>query len=179
MPSNESRRGFMKNCVQAGGACCALLLFNKHLSAKDDSQKPKPATTDFTKLSYCGIACETQCELYKATAENNDVLKKKVYDEWKWKEKFNVEFDPQKVFCWGCKPADKPLKIGMDVCDVRNCAMENKMGSCIRCRNLTACDKKFWKEWPAFYGQVKKMQAQYMTEPGAALVDLTAKKAVD
>ena len=162
----------MKNCAQAGGACCALFLFDKHLSATDGAEKSKTEKIDFKKLSYCGIPCETQCELYKATLGNNAVLKKKVYDEWKWKEKFKIEFDPEKVFCWGCKPEDKPLKIGMDACDVRNCSIENGMESCIRCGNLAACEKTFWKNWPSFYEQVKKMQAQYLTEPGVSLADL-------
>jgi hypothetical protein len=181
MESTQSRRRFLERCAQIGGSCCALFIWNKHLSAKngtEDEKKTKTDAIDLKKVSYCGILCEDQCELFKATKGNNAALKKKMYDQWNWKEKFKIEFDPEKVFCWGCKPKDKPLKIGMNICEVRVCAIENGIESCIQCKDLVACDKAFWKNWVQFYDQVKKMQGQYSTPPGAALVELKTKPVV-
>ena len=57
----------------------------------------------------CGFTCNEQCTLYKATIENSMELKMKAFKEFKWKEKFNVDFDADKIFCYGCKPKDKPM----------------------------------------------------------------------
>jgi hypothetical protein len=179
MESKQSRRRFLERCAQIGGSCCALFIWNTHLSAKDgteDEKKTKTDAIDLRKVSYCGITCEEQCELFKATKENNAALKKKVYEQWNWKEKFKVEFDPEKVFCWGCKPKDEPLKIGMETCEVRNCAIENGMESCIQCKDLVSCDKAFWKKWAEFHEQTKKMQNQYLTQQGSVLVEKKMKQ---
>lgn len=45
--------------------------------------------------------------------ENNTELKKKAYEEFKMKEKYNIEFDQDKVFCYGCNPKGKPLSINV------------------------------------------------------------------
>jgi uncharacterized protein YuzB (UPF0349 family) len=173
MQSKQNRRNFIKSCAIIGGACYTLSIWNEKLFAigniDDDKNKD---IIDLKKLSYCGIACETQCELYKATKENDIQLKKEIYDKWGWKEKFGIEWDPEKVFCYGCKPADKPLKIGMAECTVRNCALENKMESCVQCKHLSACEKDFWKRWPEFHKNLSQLQEKYSNQPGAVLLDI-------
>lgn len=130
---------------------------------------------DLKSLAYCGIPnafCVQQCELYKATQNNDAKLKKLVYDQWEMKKKFGIEFDPDKIFCHTCKPGGKPLKVGMAECPVRNCPMNNGMESCVQCRNLASCDKAFWKEWPNAYDTVKILQARYKEQPGAIMKDV-------
>ena len=127
---------------------------------------------DLKALSYCGIPrayCEQQCELFKATRDNDEKLKKSVYDQWEMKKKFGIEFDPDKIFCYGCKPGDKPLKVGMAECPVRACPMANGLESCVQCLDLASCDKAYWKEWPNAFALAKKLQARYKAQPGAAL----------
>ena len=114
------------------------------------------------------------CELYKATLENDEKAKKLIYEKWEWKEKFGVDYDPEKVFCHTCKPGDKPKKVGMAECVIRICAMANGMESCVQCKNLAGCDKEYWKKWPDLYAFNKKNQARYLAEPGAALRELKA-----
>jgi hypothetical protein len=178
MESQQSRRRFLGNCAKFGGACCALLAWNRLLPAVDGpqeekSQEKKPI--DLTRLSYCGIPCAQACELYKATVENDVAMKKRVYEKWGWKKKFGIDFDPDKVFCYTCKPEDKPKKVGMDTCEVRKCAMANGVESCIQCANLAACDKEFWKTWPAQFAEVKRIQARYRTQPGAVIKEIKTK----
>jgi len=175
MESRQSRRHFLGSCAKIGGGCCALLAWNKLLPAgagpqekKDQEKKP----LDLKTLSYCGIPCLQACELYKATLENDVPMKKLVYEKWEWKKKFGVEFDPDKVFCYTCKPGDKPMKAGMDTCTVRQCAMANGMESCVQCQNLAACRDEFWKTWPQTLEFVKKLQARYRAQPGAALKEI-------
>ncbi len=175
MKNEQNRRCFLKQCTQFGFSCLSLLICNKHLFAKissDDQKKEDIKFIDLEQRSYCGIACEDECELYKATKENNVELKKKVYDKWNWKEKFEIDFDPAKVFCYSCKPNNQILKIGMEKCEVRKCAIANEIESCIQCKNLTSCDIKFWKNWTDFYNHIKELQKQYLTQEGASLVEI-------
>jgi hypothetical protein len=177
MESKPSRRRFLKHCLQFGGACCALLAWNRRIRAEDDPEEkkdPSKKMIDFRKLSYCGIPCAQVCELYKATLENDVKMKKRLYEQQEMKKNFGIEFDPEKVFCYTCKPGDKPKKVGMAECAVRICSMASGMESCVQCRNLVACDKKFWKKWPDLFDFNKKNQARYLTQPGASLREITA-----
>jgi len=174
MEFKKSRRRFLKYCSQLGLACFSIFLGRKKLFAlTGDEQKKVPVQAINLKArSYCGIACESECELFKATRANNVELKKKVYDDWKWKETFGVEFDPDQVFCYNCKPENGILKLGMAECEVRQCAIANGIESCIQCKSLTRCDKEFWKGWSGFYTQVKELQQQYAQQDGAVLLDV-------
>jgi hypothetical protein len=177
MESKQSRRSFLKNCAQFGGACCVLLAWNRNLPAQESPEKKQDQAQkpiDFSKLSCCGVPCVQVCELYKATLENDEKLKKLIYEKWEWKKKFGIDYDPEKVFCYTCKPGDKPKKVGMDVCVIRSCVMANGMESCVQCKNLSACDKEYWKNWPALYEFNKKNQARYIAEPGAVLREIKA-----
>jgi hypothetical protein len=79
------------------------------------------------------------------------------------KERFGVtEFDPDKIFCFGCKITDKPVGIRLQKCDVRNCAIDKKLDSCIECKELSACEKDLWKKFPDFKKAVIKMQSDYL-----------------
>jgi hypothetical protein len=177
MESQQSRRRFLEDCAKFGGACCALLAWSRHMPAADGPQAEKgqeKKPIDLKQLAYCGIPCLTTCELYKATLENDVKTKKLVYEQWNWRKKFGFEFDPDKVFCYTCKPGDKPKKAGMNECEIRNCAMANGVESCIQCANLAACDKEFWKTWPVLFAEVKKIQARYRTQPGAVIKEIKA-----
>jgi hypothetical protein len=179
MESQKSRRRFLEDCAKYGGACCSLLAWNRHLTAGAFLQEKKDAERkpiDLKQLAYCGIPCAQACELYKATLENDVKAKKLIHEKWGWKKKFGIEYDPEKVFCYTCKPGDKPKKIGMDQCLVRNCALANGIESCVQCSILAACDKEFWKSWPDTFEFAKKVQARYRTQPGALIKEINIKE---
>jgi hypothetical protein len=171
----QSRRRFLKYCTQFGFSCFSLFIWNEHILAKasnENETKKEKESIDLKKRSYCGVPCEYECELFKATKENNIKLKKKVYEKWNWKEKFEIEFDPDKVFCYSCKPKNQIFKLGMENCDVRKCAIENEIESCIQCKNLVLCEKEFWKKWGIFYKHIKECQRQYLTQSGTILIEI-------
>jgi hypothetical protein len=179
MESNLSRRLFLKQCAQFGGTCCVLLAWNRHLLADESPDQKKDQQgepVDLKQLSYCGIPCVKACALYKATKDNDVKTKKLLYEQWEMKKHEGIEFDPDKIFCYTCKPGDKPKKVGMDKCAVRNCAMANGVESCVQCKHLVACDKDFWKLWPKIHEFAKKTQVQYLAGPGAALIEIKAKQ---
>ena len=163
MTSTFSRRDFLETCSHLGIGC-ALVLCPRGVLGKgkgaflsqDEEKVPDPK--DFT---YCGYKCSPECKLFKASQENDVKLKEEVYKEWKWKEKHGVEFDPDTVFCYGCKTQDKPLSPVLQKCTVRECAMEKKMASCIQCKELKGCDKELWINDPKHREKVLEMQGKY------------------
>jgi hypothetical protein len=159
MKTEFNRRDFINTCFKAGLTCCALS-YGTSLMAQDTIKKQgiKP---DPKSLNYCGYKCTSECPLYKATIENNTELKKKAYVDFKFKEKFGIEFDPEKVFCYGCKINDKPLGIGVKACTVRKCAIGKSYECCIQCDGLTACNKELWSSFPKFKESVIGMQKKY------------------
>jgi hypothetical protein len=173
MESQKSRRRFLKDCAKMGGTCCALLACHRLLPADGSPQNAKPI--DLAQLSYCGIPCVKICPLYKATQENDVNMKKILHERQEMKKNFGLDFDPDKVFCYTCKPGDKPKKVGMDACPVRQCALANGVESCVQCANLDACDKAYWKKWPGQYAATKSIQSRYRTQPGAVIKEGKAK----
>ena len=174
MESQKSRRRFLEDCEKMGGACCALLACHRLLPAEGTPQgSGKPI--DLAQLSYCGIPCVPVCPLYKATQNNDVKMKKILYERQQMKEKFGLDFDPDKVVCYTCKPGDKPKKVGMDACPVRKCALANGVESCVQCSNLDACDKEYWKKWPGQYASTKMLRARYRTQPGAVIKEIKGK----
>ncbi len=163
MNNQINRRKFMTAGVVTG---CALLLSGK-LLANDafihlQNQKPDPK-----KLNYCGYTCPKDCVFLEASVKNDVELKKKAYEIWEMKDRFGVaEFDAEKIFCFGCKTTDKPVGIRLQKCDVRNCAIDKKLDSCIECKELSACEKDLWKKFPDFKNAVIKMQSEYFENKG-------------
>lgn len=159
MKTEFKRRDFISTCFKAGVTCCALS-YGTRLSGQDPSKK-QDTKPDPKKLEYCGYKCPPECPLKKGTLENNLDLKKKAYADFKFKEKYNIEFDPEKVFCYGCKIQDKPLSMPVKACTVRKCVIDKGLECCIECNGLAKCDKELWTSFPKFKDAVIEMQKKY------------------
>ena len=159
MKKELKRRDFVTTCLKAGVTCCALS-YGTTLAAMDPvrNQDVKP---DPKNLEYCGYKCPPECPLKKGTLENNIELKKRAYADFKFKEKYNVDFDADKVFCYGCKITDKSLSIPVKACTVRKCVIEKGYDCCIQCDGLTACNKELWTNFPKLRDAVIEMQKKY------------------
>ncbi len=154
-----NRRIFVKAGAAAG---CGLLLAG-NLKAFSNFVMQQNEVPDPKKLNYCGYSCPKDCKFLEASVKNDPVLKKEAYEIWEMKERFGVtEFDPEKIFCFGCKTKDKPVGIRLQKCDVRNCAIDKKLESCIECSDLKTCEKDLWEKFPDFKSSVIKMQKTYM-----------------
>jgi hypothetical protein len=159
MKNELKRRDFVAKCFKAGVTCCALVYGGPVLAnnqGQKQDQKPDPA-----KLTFCGFKCTPECILYKASVDNDSELKKKAYEQFKIKERFGVEFDANKIFCFGCKEKEKPTGEVITGCAVRKCAIEKGIECCIQCNVLTDCDKDLWKSFPQFKQKVIEMQVMY------------------
>ncbi len=158
MKTNLKRRAFVNTCFKAGVACCALS-YGPALLAQDTAKK-QDGKPDPKKLEYCGYKCPDGCPLKKGTLENDPELKKKAWTDFKYKEKYNMDFDPEKVFCYGCR-TDKPLGMPVRSCTVRACVIAKGYDCCIQCDTLGECDKELWKNYPDFKKAVIEMQKKY------------------
>jgi len=161
MKNQIDRRKFMTGAV----AGCALFVSGK-LSAFNGFAHLQNQIPDPKKLNYCGYACPKDCQFLEASVKNDTELKKKAYETWHIKERYNVDFDAEKTFCFGCKNADKPAGIVMQHCTVRQCAIDKKFDSCIECKELKDCRKDLWTRFPDFKNAVIKMQAVYFENRG-------------
>ena len=160
MKKEIDRRNFIAACFKAGAACCAVA-YCPAMAAQDPLKK-QDAKPDPMKLEYCGYKCPADCPLRKGTHENNIELKKKAYADFKFKEKYGIDFDPDKVFCYGCKSAgNKPVSMPVKACTVRKCVMDKGYECCIQCDGLAKCDKELWTNFPKFRDAVIEMQKKY------------------
>jgi hypothetical protein len=121
---------------------------------------------DPKKLNYCGYTCPSDCKMKKATLANDISLKKEAYNDWRIEKKYGIAFDPDKIFCYGCKTSDHPLGLVVEKCTVRNCAIGKGYECCIQCDQLPGCDKEIWKTFPDFHKTVIEMQKKYLGTAG-------------
>ena len=162
--TNQSRRDFLEKSSRIGFTCGVFFCLPKILpfgSLLREDKIPDPR-----KLNYCGYTCPSDCQMKKATLENNVELKKEAYKSWRIENKYGIAFDPDKVFCYGCKTPDRSLGLVVEKCSARNCAIERKYDCCIECNNLTACDKEIWKTFPDFHKMIIDMQKKYREAKG-------------
>jgi hypothetical protein len=88
------------------------------------------------KMAYCGILCD-ECLAYKATATNNDELRKKTAA--KWSKMSNSDIKPAQINCLGCR-SETHFNF-CDVCEVRACNQEKKLSNCGECASFP-CSKE-------------------------------------
>jgi hypothetical protein len=170
MTSPLPRREFLKLFCQFGIACGCMAERVAAEQTQAGAPAPKKNLPELKTLAYCGLICDDRCKLFKATRTNDAVAKRKVYEEWKWKEKFGVNFDPDNVFCHGCKAPGKPENIPHSRCTVLKCSVGRKLESCVQCRKLAGCDKELWKNYPDFRTQMVKLRQDYVATEGLKLI---------
>jgi hypothetical protein len=164
MDSTLKRRSFIIKSSRAGMACCCFLLCPAIAAPgrspdREDDEKPDPA-----KLNYCGYVCPEDCVFLKGTLENDVVLKKQAYEQWSIKERFGIDFEADRIFCYGCKAPGKPDGVILQNCTVRKCTIDKGYECCIECPDLAGCDKDLWTRFPDFRAYVIDLQKKYLAE---------------
>ena len=155
-----NRREFLLKSSKTSICMCAFMPVNSSF-LRDNEEVPDPV-----KLNYCGYQCPAECQFLKGTLENNIALKKEAYKLWKIRERFNVDFDPDIIFCYGCKNPEKPEGIVVTRCTVRECAVSKNYDCCIECDDLKNCEKELWERYPEFKKLVLQMQEKYKANKG-------------
>jgi hypothetical protein len=158
------RREFLIQSSRAGIACCAVLMGASRLAHGNSMPLKAGEPIDPKSLNYCGYKCPADCTFLLASQKNDPELKKKAYEQWKIKEKYNVDFDPEKIYCFGCKNREKPEGLVLTNCTVRQCVISKNLDCCVECRDLDGCKKELWDQFPDFKKIVVEMQKQYFTQ---------------
>ena len=89
-------------------------------------------------IAYCGLDCET-CEARIATANNDDVMRRKVAKEWS--ELNGVEITPEMIHCAGCRIEGVKTPYCASLCPIRQCALSRGVETCGSCEELETCEK--------------------------------------
>lgn len=89
-------------------------------------------------ISYCGLNCET-CEAYIATKNNDDDMRKEVAK--KWSSLNNVDVTKEMINCEGCKRNGVKTPFCDYICEIRICAMNEKVFNCGECKEMSNCEK--------------------------------------
>lgn len=164
MKTHLKRRDFIIKSSQAGFACCALMFASKLNVFGGFGETFKTDVPDLKKLNYCGYTCPDNCEFKMAGLQNDIEKKKEAFKLWRLEDKYGISFDPDLVFCNGCKTNEK-LSIITKKCTVRKCAIEKGYDCCVQCDELSGCDKEIWKTFPDFHKMVINMREKYLEAP--------------
>jgi Protein of unknown function (DUF3795) len=167
MKNKLTRRNFLRSTTVAGFASCGLLFGGQMKAlANMGNLLEEDEIIDPTKLNYCGYVCPPDCKFKKASVENDTTLLREAYNIWDLKKRYNIDFNPETVYCFGCKTSTEPVGDYLTSCTVRICSKEKEYDSCIQCNELANCDKALWKKFPKFHEQVIEMQTKYKEQKG-------------
>lgn len=163
---SSNRRNFIKGCsLMVGAGCLAKVDLGAAEKAILDDE------LDLDELTYCAWRCSPQkCILLKATLQNDEKLKKRVYKEFKFKETDGIDFDPSLIFCYTCKEHEKEANLQVKRCDVRNCAIEKGVRSCVECQSLQTCKKDIWNRFPKQKIYALKLQKRWVEQEKQKLI---------
>jgi len=82
-------------------------------------------------IAACGIDC-VACDVYKATANNDDVLRAELVRQFE--EHFKVAITVAEMNCVGC--LNEGMHIGhCAVCKIRACVTSRKIANCAYCQD--------------------------------------------
>ena len=89
-------------------------------------------------IAYCGLNCET-CEAYIATIKDDNEMRKKVSKHWS--ELNGIEITPEMINCTGGRVDGVKTIFCDSICQIRQCALVNKVETCTECEEMEECDK--------------------------------------
>jgi len=87
-------------------------------------------------IAYCGLDC-SGCDVYQATAFDDDELRQNYAD--KVKLQWKIEVDPASINCHGCRD-ERPKSGFCATCEVRQCAKDRGLENCAPCEDY-GCEK--------------------------------------
>ena len=79
---------------------------------------------------YCGLNCAL-CEVYLATASDDATLRLQIASMWSRHEEH--DFQPDQLYCTGCKSAEVQTAYCREHCRIRVCARQRGVASCRCC----------------------------------------------
>jgi hypothetical protein len=90
-----------------------------------------------TLSAPCGLNC-AQCDIYRATAADDDTQRKEIAD--KWTRLFGYPFSLADINCDGCLSGGRLGIYCRDLCEVKPCALAKGLSDCSKCPEYI-CEK--------------------------------------
>ncbi|TEB15011.1 hypothetical protein Psfp_02458 [Pelotomaculum sp. FP] len=82
-------------------------------------------------MSYCGLMCN-DCDAYKATVNNDDILRKQTAENWS--KIYGTRIEDEEINCLGCK--SDVIFFNCVKCEVRGCNMVKNSNNCSECEEF-------------------------------------------
>lgn len=166
---DQDRREFLKQSAKGITFCCAMTQWSNLLHG-DSEEKPNSPIDEYIEkvsqeMTYCAYRCTKECDWLMASLQNDTEAMKEQAEGWS-KRHNNQKIPEDQMFCFGCKPVDKPLGYIVKQCMVRQCAIEKKYETCIECSDLATCDKALWTNYPGHRDYVLKLQKEKKDQEG-------------
>ena len=158
---NQDRRAFLKQSVKGITFCCTLSHCPQLLKA-DSEEKIMDQNEAYMKkvsedITYCAYRCNKNCPWLVASLNNDQKKLQELANKWS-ENHDNKKMPESGMFCFGCRPIDKPMGHIVSICTVRQCAIEKKLSNCVECNDLATCDKDLWNKYPSHRQYVLKLQ---------------------
>ncbi len=105
-------------------------------------------------MAYCGLMCD-ECNAYKATANNDDALRRQTSEEWS--KLYGANVKAEDVNCLGCKSDVNFNYCGM--CRIRACNIKRSISNCSEC-DLFSCDlsEEMFNHAPELRGRLQQLR---------------------
>ena len=87
-------------------------------------------------VAACGLVC-SDCSAYKATIEDDNVLRAKTAEFWS--KIFNVDIKTEDINCTGCLSDGIKFNHCLE-CEIRKCCLEKGYENCAYCADYS-CEK--------------------------------------
>ena len=109
------------------------------------------------RIGYCGLDCE-RCDAYIAIITDDQALREKTAALW---AKLNdVPILPEHINCEGCRENGTKTVFCEHMCQIRKCAKEKNITTCIACSDFRICQtiKEFLENNPSTLDNLRTRQ---------------------
>ena len=93
-------------------------------------------------MGYCGIFCETDCEVYTAAHSGDLEIKKRIAKTMG--NELSVRIQPEDLRCEGCQGSEEKMWFECRLCLIRQCAKVRKVTTCLECEHYPCQVLKLW-----------------------------------
>ena len=109
------------------------------------------------RIGYCGLDCE-KCDAYIATITDDQALRERTAALWAGLN--NAPILSKHINCDGCRENGTKTTFCEHLCEIRRCAKEKNIPTCINCADFSPCRiiKGFIENNPSAFDNLKAIQ---------------------
>jgi hypothetical protein len=117
-------------------------------------------------IAYCGLTC-SDCPTFRATKANDNVERKRIAELWT--KEYGHPFKTEDINCDGCLSMGKRVFNYCNICEIRKCGQQRKVGNCAHCNDYK-CEKlsKMHEQAQKAKSTLEEIHAELDREPKTA-----------